>query len=286
MNINGMSKRSDTEILNSNLSKISEREAVTSELRTLAIKDINLPSNNIHDVKELVRIYRRYMPFDGAYTIADRTIFCNNLYDATSISLQHIEKLCDNDIITALAYVKNQYSEEAANILSKFFSVNKKRHYRSFNELCEDIESGICDGCVVPIENTSDGKLMNFYSIIDRFDLKIACTCDIDNQNGDQTTCYALLRNKLTMPRDAEKCYLEFSFISSEKISLSEVIKAAEISGLKLYRLDSMPMRYNDSEFVYYPIFLGHAPSINKFALFLKLNLSQYTTIGIYNRIK
>lgn len=286
MNINGMSKRANTEILNSNLHKIREREAFTSELRALTIKDIDLPSTDIHDVKELVRIYRKYMPLDGTYTIADRALFCSNLYDSTSISLQNVEKICDTDVITDLAYVKNQYSEEAASILSKSFSVNKKRHYRSFSEMCEDIESGICDGCIVPLENTSDGKLMNFYSIIDRFDLKIACTCDIENQNGDQTTRYALLRNKLNTPQDAEKCYLEFSFISSENISLTDVIKAAEISGLKLHRIDSMPMRYNDSEFVYYPVFLGTTYNVIKFTLFLKLNLSQYTTVGIYNRIK
>lgn len=286
MNINGMSKRANTEILNSNLHKIREREAFTSELRALTIKDIDLPSTDIHDVKELVRIYRKYMPLDGMYTIADRALFCSNLYDSTSISLQNVEKICDTDVITDLAYVKNQYSEEAASILSKSFSVNKKRHYRSFSEMCEDIESGICDGCIVPLENTSDGKLMNFYSIIDRFDLKIACTCDIENQNGDQTTRYALLRNKLNTPQDAEKCYLEFSFISSENISLTDVIKAAEISGLKLHRIDSMPMRYNDSEFVYYPVFLGITYNVIKFTLFLKLNLSQYTMVGIYNRIK
>lgn len=286
MNINNVTVRSNIEILTANLQQLREREAITNELRALAIKDATLPSNDIHDARELIRIYRKYMPFDGSYTIADRTLFCNNLYDITAPSLQHIEKVCETDIITDLAYVKNQYSEEAVNILSKSFTVNKKRHYRSFGEMCEDIESGICDGCIVPIENTSDGKLMNFYSIIDRFDLKIACTCDIENQNGDQTTRYALLRNKISPPQNAEKCYLEFSFISSETILLSDIIKAAEISGLNLYRLDSMPLRYNDSEFVYYPILFGPMSNVIKFTLFLKLNLSQYTTVGLYDRIK
>ncbi len=286
MTINGMAKRSNTEILDANLRILEEREASTRELRALAIKDVVLPSNNISDIRELAHIYKKYMPADSAFTIADRALFCNHLYDVTNIPLNRLDSVCDTNVITDLAYVSNQYSEEAIAILSRPFSVNKKRHYRSFSEMCEDIESGICDGCIVPIENTSDGKLMNFYSIIDRFDLKIAYTCDIENQSGDQITRYALLRNKLATPQSAEQCYFEFSFVSSENVSLSDMIIAAEISGVRLHRLDSMPLRYNDSEFVYYPVFFGSLNNVIKYMLFLKLNLSQYTMVGIYGRIK
>ncbi len=286
-NINTMSVTLDLESLVSDLTMLQERESVIKELRALAIKDLKISLPNQADMLELVRIYRRYMPTDSdIFTLSDRVTFCKNLIAHVSTP---IEQLIFNETspenIDTVAYVKNQYSDNALLKFREYIGVRNDHAFRSFNEMCDDIENNIYDDCMIPLENTANGKLMNFYSIIDRFDLKIAMTCDIENQSGDQTTRYALLRRTVSIPQSSDNCCFEFSFIAADKFRIKDILELAELVGLDLHRIDSMPLRYNESAFIYYPMLYGTMQNILLFLFFLKLNLIQYNMIGIYDRI-
>lgn len=282
-----MSITLDLESLVSDLTMLQEREAVIKELRALTVKDLKISLPNQLDMRELVRIYRRYMPTDSnIFTLPDRVIFCKNLITQVNIPIEQlIFKKTSPDNIDNIAYVKNQYSDTALSNFRKHIGIRNDRAFRSFNEMCDDIETNIYDDCVIPLENTANGKLMNFYSIIDRFDLKIAITCDVENQNGDQTTRYALLRRTVSIPQSADNCCFEFSFIATDSFGIKDALDLAKLMDLDLHRIDSMPLRYNESAFIYYPMLYGSKQNILLFLFFLKLNLIQYNMIGIYDRI-
>ena len=282
-----MSITLDLESLVSDLTMLQEREAVIKELRALTVKDLKISLPNQPDMRELVRIYRRYMPIDSnIFTLPDRVIFCKNLITQVNIPVEQlIFKKTSPDNIDNVAYVKNQYSDTALLNFRKHIGIRNDRAFRSFNEMCDDIENNIYDDCIIPLENTANGKLMNFYSIIDRFDLKIAMTCDVENQSGDQTTRYALLRRTVSIPQSSDNCCFEFSFIAADNFGIKNILDLAELVGLDLHRIDSMPLRYNESAFIYYPMLYGSKQNILLFLFFLKLNLIQYNMIGIYDLI-
>jgi len=282
-----MSVTLDLESLVSDLTMLQEREAVIKELRALTVKDLKISFPNQTDMRELVRIYRRYMPTDSEiFTLSDRVIFCKNLITQVNTPIEQlIFKKTSPDNIDNVAYVKNQYSDTALLNFRKHIGIRNDHAFRSFNEMCDDIETNIYDDCVIPLENTANGKLMNFYSIIDRFDLKIAMTCDVENQNGDQTTRYALLRRTVSIPQSVDNCCFEFSFIATDNFGIKDVLDLAKLTDLDLHRIDSMPLRYNESAFIYYPMLYGSKQNILLFLFFLKLNLIQYNMIGIYDLI-
>lgn len=281
-----MIPQQNIDTLSSNLRILQEREAALRQLRALVITDMMLPLSEHSGVRDIIQTYRKYMPFDNsAFSVFDRAELCKKI----CLSVKGIEHLLfshnPSDGIETVAYVKNQYSTEALSDLRTHVEIRGEKAFRSFNELCDDIEAGVFDDCIIPLENTSNGRLMNFYSIIDRFDLKITLTCDVESQSGDQVTRYALLRRHPALPLTSNDHYFEFSFTSTDNLSTQDVLNAASYLGLKLHRIDSMMLRYNESCSVLYPVMLGSSQNILQMTTFLKLNLLQHTMIGIYDRI-
>ena len=282
-----MNMLTQIEALNADLTMLKEREATIGELRVLTIKDLTIPLPDIIDLYELTQIYLTYMPLDSdIFTLTDRIVFCNILVNnvKTPIGQLLLSEIAINEIST-IAYVKNQYSSAALSYFKKHISIKKEHAFRSFNEMCDDIESNVYDDCIIPLENTSNGKLMSFYSIIDRLDMKISTICDIENQNGDQITRYALLRRSVTIPENILNSYLEFSFTVSEHFGIKDLVNVASLMDLELYRIDSIPLQYDESAFVYYPVLQGTIKNLLMFLVFLKLNLTPYNLIGLYDRI-
>ena len=282
-----MSIALETDALVSDLNLLKEREDMVKELRILSIKDLSLSLPKQSDVAELTNIYHQYMPLDdNTFTLNDRMIFCQSLINNAVFPVEQLLlKKYESKSIEDIAYVKNQYSSEALEKFKNHVSIKKERIFNSFNEMCDDIESGVYDDCIIPLENTSNGKLINFYSIIDRLDMKIAITCDVEAKSGDQITRYALVRRNVSVPNNPDCNYLEFSFTVSEHFGIKNMLDISYLIGLELYRIDSIPQQYNESSFVYYPVLQGSTENILLFLFFLELNLIPYNLIGLYDRI-
>ena len=187
-----------------------------------------------------------------------------------------------------IAYVGNRYSEEAWRIFSSHFPGTGPHVYNSFAEMCEDTASGATDACIIPVENISDGKLLSFYSLIERHDLKISALCDITNEDDTKRTRYALLRRHICRPEagDSDRgmyhdIFFEFSFSPSPGITLDEILHTTVLCGLKIYRVDSVPLSYNESSFIFHIVLLGSIEDIVTYAVFLQLCMAQYTPIGV-----
>lgn len=281
-----MTERSNSDIIVSNLNRLKEREATIKELRALEIAELPCVIDSTAGLRDIIRLYRQHMPLrNDDFTIPDRLEFCNRIVDLSKINLKNI--LIKNEghhIINAVAYVKNQYSLEALVRLCNRITVTGEHIFSSFGELCDDIASGNADACIIPIENTSDGKLANFYSIIDRFELKIHSTCEIENSDGNQVTRYALLQRHIVIP-ESDSCFIEVSFVSARTNTIKDIIDVSALLNLSIYRINSMPLRYDKSSFEISSVLYGDIDSIMKFILFIKLNIPQHTILGLYNNV-
>ncbi len=154
----------------------------------------------------------------------------------------------------------------------------------SFDEMCESISNGECDYGILPTESSDSGKLLRFYSLIDRHDLKINAVCDISYDDESSTTRYSLVSKFSEFPKSrfGEYDYIEFSINLDNAQRINEIITAASLCSMKLHRIDSIPIAYKEKEFSFCSVFETKNADINTFLLYMYLDFPQYTPIGIF----
>ena len=125
----------------------------------------------------------------------------------------------------------------------------------SFVDACEEVRGGLCEYCILPLENTHSGKLTAFTRLILRYNLQVIAVCDLENGITEgQITRFALLKNAserdfpspLITPTEGEPLYLEFIHLG-ESSSLTDLLSAAEFCGVTVCRLDTLP-RFDDPD--------------------------------------
>ena len=190
------------------------------------------------------------------------------------------------DAPSMISYVKNNYSDSAFIRFSKLFDNAKVAYRTSFEEICEDVYNSASDYCILPIENSTGGKLLSFYSLIDKYDLKIFAVCDLEEGISDKRTRYALVSKKSLIHLKSKKdVFVEFSMVENENYSLKNILEAAEICGLELYRIDSVSSQYDDLAFKFYHVFKSKNQGILPFLMYLNYKYPRHEAIGYYIEI-
>ena len=216
---------------------------------------------------------------DGLFSLSDKVAICRRLVDMMRDSgLDPLELLFQQESeepLRKVGYVDNPVTAAAGEILAPGCETVI---YHSFTEVCEDTAAGDCDACILPIENTADGKLLNFYSLIDRFDLKICMHCDIYSDNDNHRTRYALLRRGIYPPDDSAELFLELGISGHPP---EQLLSAAGLCSLNVHRVDSLPLHYSESDFTFTPVFKGQMCDILVFVVFLAFNHIQYSITGL-----
>lgn len=184
--------------------------------------------------------------------------------------------------VSRIGYVDNPITAAALELLSSPHPGCTGVRYSSFADMCEDTAAGGCDACILPLENTSDGKLLGFYSLIDRFDLKICSHCDIYSDDDTGRTRYALLRRSLCLPANEEAgIYFEIGFTGPSDIPHERLLCAAGLCRLSLCRVDSIPLRYSEPDFILTPVLHGSLEDILAYAAYLAFVHVRYNIAGI-----
>lgn len=182
-----------------------------------------------------------------------------------------------------ISYVKNNYNDAAFLRFSSLFTATKVTYGSGFEEICENVYNGLCDFCILPLESAPGGKLFSFYSLIEKYELHIIAACDIDEASTSKRTRYALVSKRFILPdKDKSRYFFEFSLIKDENSSLPEILDAAEALGTVLYRIDSIPVPYDDLTFRIYHVFEGEASSLTSLASYLFFKHPQSKTVGRY----
>ncbi|MBR7184354.1 MAG: hypothetical protein IKD37_01965 [Clostridia bacterium] len=186
-----------------------------------------------------------------------------------------------------IAYPQNTFTDRAFRAFSNGIRRPRAQYHDSYAAACEAVAGGGCEACILPIEHEQDGKLLGFYRLIDRYELKITRTCDLAEQNGMESR-FALLQKNVVLPRqiDALAQYLEISITRSAAHSVAAIIEAANQCGLELRRIDSIPLVYAEDSFAYHAVCTIPEPDLlPPFLLYLTLAVPQYNPIGIYAHI-
>lgn len=196
-----------------------------------------------------------------------------------------------------IAYMPAAFADKA--YLKLAVAVNNPRAAAtaSFVDACEEVRGGLCEYCILPLENTHNGKLTAFTRLILRYNLQVVAVCDLENGATEgQITRFALLKSAegdfpapLTPPAKGEPLYLEFIHRDGTP-SLTDLLAAAEFCGMTLCRLDTLP-RFDggdgdaDDPPALACVFNVTEGDLPTFRRFLTLEASENTVIGLYGAL-
>ena len=180
-----------------------------------------------------------------------------------------------------ISYQKNSYTEIAFERFSKLLREARASYAHSFPSVCEDVYNGICEYCILPVENSTEGRLSGFVRLISQFDLKIAAACDV--QTGeDKTTRFALLRRSIaqlhvdpTIPR-----YYEFSCTLGEYPAPQDLLTAARLCGLQIEQAE-LRSGFDRMQSLHVVLCTDHG-DLPAFLLYLAMEVPNANPVGLY----
>jgi len=187
-----------------------------------------------------------------------------------------------------IAYLKNSLTDIAFETFSPLLNDARVMYGDSFTDICESVYYSRVPYCILPLENSEDGRLTGFGNMIRKYELKIVLTCSVESSGG-RTTKFALLKRDtetINCPENiCEGSYLELGFNFGHNNKLHRVIEAAVYFGYELNKIDSFPVYYSDKEYYFDVVFKGNGDH-ERFIGWLELEVPRYEILGAYKHIK
>jgi len=222
-------------------------------------------------------------------SVLERVYLCdalNDIFDLKIFDDIMSPKSAEDSTEASVAYFHNFYTDEAYNKFSELLKNPRVVYESSFADVCEAVFDGIAEYCIIPIENSVDGKLVGFRNLIMKYELKILSLCEIPTGDESSTT-YALLgKNFVKTGVPEENGMFEFILSLNDDLSLSDIIRAAEYTGMKLRKIDSIPVSYSDGGYAYDIVFSVGDADLECFLCFLMLEAPQFIPVGTYSYVK
>ena len=179
-----------------------------------------------------------------------------------------------------VAFAENRFFLSAFAVFSKKVQGLTSSYVRSFTDACNDVSAGVCDYCILPIENSREGTLVTVYSMIERHDLFIFRVCEIESE--EITTKFALLCRRMHGIIDSQnRQRAEIRIMVRDSSLWSRIYTGAEVIGAVLEKTVAVPLVYTDG-YAHICTFSGNNDALFAFLLFLSAIRVDYTLIGLY----
>lgn len=216
-------------------------------------------------------------------SVGEKISFCSKYVAKFAKSLEFRKAVIPTEF--SVAILENSYINTAYEKFSSVHRLSPKIH-SNFNEICESVSDGACEYGILPIESLENGKLLRFYSLIDRYDIKINAACTVESDDGSITQ-YALVgkNEELSSELFGKANCFEFCINLRNGQSLSDILLAASLCGLQLSKIDSLPIPYKETEYSYYLVFDITYGEIDTFLLYINWEFPQYSTVGIFPKL-
>ena len=164
------------DILTSNQKEFRGRGDIANEQRSLTLSEIARTLCEDNEGEALSEIVRKNAELTAECSPADSIILCRELLmrKRSADELKRITAIGEGEETAAgthgkIAYPKNKFNDAAFEYLSLAVSTPRAVYTSSINAACEAVAEGSCEFCILPIENSLDGKLFGFYSLLDRY---------------------------------------------------------------------------------------------------------------------
>ncbi len=181
---------------------------------------------------------------------------------------------------------ENTDSSETYEGFKHLFKTTAPVYVKHFGDVCEAIAIGTSDFGIIPIENSIDGKLFGFYRMLERGDLMICATCDIENTEKDIHTKYALIAKKAYYFDEVSPVCLELSFYAMDSAHLFELIHILEALNIEVSQINSLPPHYQTTGNRIYITLSVSTATLPIFLCYLWLFETDYSVLGLFIHIE
>ena len=122
-------------------------------------------------------------------------------------------------------------------------------------------------------------------SKIEKYELSIVMTCEVDSDDGENTTTFALVyKDRLYIEAEGEPLY-ECKINLDDLNMLADIADAAAYFGAELYSAESLPMAFSGRNNTIALIFGLKNANLGGFFAYLALEYPQTATVGIYTKL-
>ena len=272
-----------------NIDELSRRMRITELQRALEVSeliDTIIKSSRDGDCVSVFNSFAKTFPTSD---FSDRAMLCQALASSPrhSAELQKRSYLTSEGIPAGahgkVSIVRNRYNEEAYSVFSEMISNSKVAYAVSFTEACEDVFDGRCEFCILPVESSQSGRLFGFYSMLDRYELKICALCELDGATPTESTKYALVGRSMPdrIPKKLDWRF-ECAIISGVGRLLGDISSNCEALEARLIKIDSLSVEYNERLQKYYFTFEVSERGVAGLDLLLSEEYATYVPLGLY----
>ena len=190
----------DVRTLCSNVATLDGRSAISAEQRSICIELLCSLVCSRGAQLGIDGVYAEFCALLGAPDCRDKATLCAHICRDTRFLRELDEKRVFGTGEPAMpgthgkiAYVRNKRTDDAYLAFSERIRGAKAYYAASFTDACESVFNNECEFCILPIENDRDGKLYSFYSMIDRYELRICGIVKREEDDDSETIVYALV---------------------------------------------------------------------------------------------
>lgn len=184
-----------------------------------------------------------------------------------------------------VAFLRNGQAMRAFECFAKSLGGVSAVYENNFPGACEAVYTNHATYAIIPIFSTSDGRLNSFYRQIEKYELSIIMTCEVDSDDGENTTTFALVyKDRLHIDADGEAFY-ECKINLDDLNMLADIADAAAYFGARLDSAEALPMAFSGRNNTFALIFGLKNANLIGFFTYLALEYPQTATVGIYTKL-
>lgn len=184
-----------------------------------------------------------------------------------------------------IAFLRNRQASRAFEQFAKYLGGVSAVYEDNFQNACESVYTGQATYAIIPIFSTTDGRLNSFYRQMEKYELNIVLTCDIDSDDGENATTFALVyRDRLYFATDGVPLY-ECKITFENPAGLADIADAAGYFGATVESVEALPLMFSGRAGAFSITFGLKEADFSGLFCYLALEYPQTAAIGIYDRV-
>ena len=275
-------------IVSENIRTLDLRAELTNMQTDVCVEQL---CRMINDSEESVYdAWKRFNIALGKACIERKVAFCRKLCDNDKYSneIEEIVFFGDKEETEPTArhmisYVRNKRNDKIFLDFSDAIGGARAHYANSFSDACEAVFNETSEYCIIPIENSSEGKIYSFYSMVDRYEMKINRVIREYNEDASQSVSFALVSKNLSLPTENEEgLRFEFSVTNESADIVSSIIYAVKCFGGNTVDVGTLPVPYDEPRRkFYFTVDILEADAL-PCAVYMSLEYAGYSPIGFY----
>lgn len=276
----------DADIMNAVCTSDVAREEYISAKRMLEYDALTGSVNE----SEAVNLRRTLSLCDAMYFCRAISRFGDRTYTETDVE----RWLSDGDTVqytrggdTRIAFVRGRQANEAFAEFARFIPGGAMPYgEENFSDVCQSVYSGIAEYGIIPVENSSDGRLASFYGMFEKFGLYITMLCEVRSGDGEEYTKFALCSRSVRSLRAGGEKILHIRLTLDSPDELAALLCGGSHYGASLRRAEPVPVSAAGRENSFDVSFCVDGADLAGLICCLKLEYPQFSTVGLYPSVR